>query len=59
MINFIISHLNDLWVVISSIITGASAISAITPTKKDDSIVSEFKKLMNVLALNIGNAKHA
>lgn len=59
MINFIISHLNDLWVVISSIITGASAISAITPTKKDDSLVAEFQKLMNVLALNIGNAKHA
>ena len=57
MINFIMTHLNDLWVAISSIITGASAITALTPTQKDDTIVAQLKKLMNLLALNIGNAK--
>ncbi len=59
MINFIMTHLNDLWIAISSVITGASAITALTPTKKDDTIVVQLKKLMNVLALNIGNAKTA
>lgn len=57
MLNFIINHLNDLWIVISSIVSGASAITALTPTQKDDNILAQFKKLMNVLALNIGNAK--
>ncbi|MBR6675630.1 MAG: hypothetical protein IKL32_06930 [Alphaproteobacteria bacterium] len=59
MLNFIINHLNDLWIVISSIVSGASAITALTPTQKDDNILAQFKKLMNVLALNIGNAKQA
>lgn len=59
MINFIMTHLNDLWVAISSVITGASVITALTPTQKDDTIVAQLKKLMNLLALNIGNAKTA
>lgn len=59
MLNFIINHLNELWIVISSVISGASAVTALTPTQKDDNILSQFKKLMNVLALNIGNAKQA
>lgn len=59
MINFIINHLSELWIVISSIISGASAVTALTPTQKDDNILAQFKKLVNVLALNIGNAKQA
>jgi hypothetical protein len=59
MLNFIINHLNELWIVISSAITGASAITALTPTQKDDNILAQFKKLMNILALNVGNAKQA
>ena len=35
MLNFIINHLNDLWIVISSAITGASAITALTPKRKN------------------------
>ncbi|MBR5130396.1 MAG: hypothetical protein IKV03_04145 [Alphaproteobacteria bacterium] len=57
MLNFIINNLNELWIVISSIVSGASAITALTPTQKDDNILSQFKKLMNILALNVGNAK--
>lgn len=57
MLNFIINHLNELWIIISSVISGASAITALTPSQKDDNILAQFKKLMNVLALNIGNAK--
>ncbi len=59
MLNFIINNLNEVWIVISSIVSGASAITALTPTQKDDTILAQFKKLMNVLALNVGNAKQA
>lgn len=38
----------------TAIVTGASALAALTPTKKDDNI---FNKLLNILALNVGGAK--
>ena len=49
MLNFIINHLNELWIVISSAITGASAITALTPTQKDDNILAQFKKTVKSL----------
>lgn len=59
MLNFLISSWNDILIAISSIISGASAISALTPTSKDDTVVSKIKKGVDILALNIGNAKPA
>ena len=59
MFDFIITNLEDLFVAISSIIAGASALCALTPTTKDDSVVSKTKKVLDVLALNIGQAKRA
>ena len=59
MLNFLISSWNDILIAISSIISGASVISALTPTKKDDNVVSKIKKGVDILALNIGNAKPA
>jgi len=44
-----------------SIITGAvavaSAIAALTPTPKDDTIVGKIYKVIDLLALNVGKAK--
>lgn len=57
MLNFLISSWNEILIAISSIISGASAISAMTPTQKDDNILSKIKKVVDLLALNIGNAK--
>ena len=57
MINFIITNFNDIFGAITSIIAGASALSALTPTKKDDKILSKLKSVLDIFALNIGNAK--
>lgn len=57
MIHFIITNWNDILISISSIVAGASALVALTPNKKEDSILMKTKKLLDILALNIGNAK--
>ena len=59
MLDFIISSWNDILIAISSIISGASALSALTPTKKDDTVLFTIKKGIDILALNVGNAKPA
>jgi len=43
--------------IITGVICGASIICALTPTPKDDQMISKFYKLVEVLALNIGRAK--
>ena len=56
--NFIITHLNEILVAITSVVTAASAICALTPTPKDDSVVSKIRQFLDVLALNVGKAKN-
>ncbi|GEM_PF-2125931 len=41
---------------LTSVVTAASAITALTPTKKDDKIRTCILSVLNFLALNIGNA---
>ena len=57
MIQFIMTNFNDILAAITSIIAGASALSALTPTTKDDSVLSKVKSFLDVFALNVGNAK--
>ncbi len=59
MIDFIMTNLNDLLIAVSSIVTGASAICALTPNGKKENVFSKMKKVLDVLALNVGNAKRA
>ena len=54
---FIITYFNDILIALTSIVTGASALSALTPTQKDDVFWNKIKKILNVFALNVGNAK--
>lgn len=42
---------------VTSVIAAASAIAALTPTPKDDAILAKIRGLIDVLALNVGNAK--
>jgi hypothetical protein len=42
---------------ILAVISAASAITALTPTPKDDQFVGRLYKILEVLALNIGKAK--
>lgn len=41
----------------TSLVTAASAVSAVTPTPKDDNFLSSVLGVLNVLALNIGHAQ--
>lgn len=43
-------------VYIPQIITAASIITALTPTPKDDELLARLRRLLNVLALNVGKA---
>jgi len=41
----------------TALITVASVASAMTPTTKDDAIVAKLSQFIDLLALNVGNAK--
>ena len=43
--------------ILTSVIAVASAIAALTPTPKDDTIVGKIYKVVDLLALNVGKAK--
>ena len=59
MLTFIMTYWNELLIAISSVVSGASAVAALTPTTKDDTVWNKVKKGIDVLALNVGNAKTA
>lgn len=59
MIQFIITKWDEILIAISGIVAGASALAALTPTTKDDSVLAKIKKVLDVCALNVGNAKTA
>lgn len=44
--------------IITLVISLCAAIAAVTPTPKDDTIVAKIMKVVNVLGLNVGNAKN-
>ena len=43
--------------ILTSVVPVASAIAALTPTPKDDTIVGKVYKVVDLLALNVGKAK--
>lgn len=55
--NFIITHIDELLVAVSAVVTAASAICALTPTPKDDAVLTKIRSFLDILALNIGKAK--
>ena len=56
-ITWISAHADQIVGALTSIVTGASALAALTPTPKDDSIIGKIYKVIDFLALNIGKAK--
>ena len=57
MIDYIIQNKEELFGVITAIIAAASAIAALTPTPKDDTIIGKAYKIIDWLALNVFRAK--
>lgn len=56
-VNYILENSDQLISVATAVVTAASAICAMTPTPKDDSIVAKVYKVIEWLALNVGKAK--
>lgn len=50
-------RLYELLGLVSTVVTIASAVAAMTPTKKDDNLVGKVRGFIDLLALNVGNAK--
>jgi hypothetical protein len=56
-ITYLVSNANDILLALSAVVAAASAIAALTPTPKDDSLVAKAYKIVDWLALNVGKAK--
>jgi predicted membrane channel-forming protein YqfA (hemolysin III family) len=57
MIQYFSENRDGVIAVITSVVAVASAICALTPTPKDDSLVRKLYILVEWLALNVGKAK--
>ena len=49
--------IKDIFAIITTVVTVASFIAAVTPTPKDDQLIGKLYKAIELLALNIGKAK--
>ena len=59
MMTFIMTYWNEMLIAVSGIISGASALAALTPTPRDDAFWSKIKKAVDLVALNVRYAKPA
>tara|TARA_Y100000593_G_scaffold87405_1_gene167816 strand:+ start:1219 stop:1407 length:189 start_codon:yes stop_codon:yes gene_type:complete len=44
--------------IVTGVIAAASAVAVLTPNKTDNKVVGAIRKLVDLLALNVGNAKN-
>ena len=51
-ISFMVEYWDDILLAITSIVTAASVIVKLTPTKKDDEVIGKIISLLNTLAIN-------
>jgi hypothetical protein len=56
-ISYLVANVDSLLFAVSAVVAAASAVAALTPTPKDDSIVSKAYKVLDWVALNVGKAK--
>jgi hypothetical protein len=56
-IAYLVSNVDSILLALSAVVAAASAVAALTPTPKDDSLVAKAYKVVDWLALNIGKAK--
>jgi len=58
MLDYIATNWFEIIEVVSLFIAAAAALAAMTPTPKDDSVLKALRKVVDVLALNVGKAKN-
>lgn len=57
MLDWLVTHIDLLLALASGLVTAASALAALTPTPKDDNWVAACRRVVDILALNIGHAR--
>ncbi len=58
MLDWITAHGSDILTIVTSVISVASVVAALTPTQADDNVVSILKKIADFFALNVLHAKN-
>jgi hypothetical protein len=56
-IAYLVSNVDSIITALTAIVAAASAVAALTPTPKDDSLSAKAYKVVDWLALNVGKAK--
>ena len=56
-IAFVTANYEAILGAITAVVAAASAIAALTPSETDNEIVNKIRKVVDLFALNIGNAK--
>ena len=54
----VIQVLSDIAAIAPMVVMVCSIIAAVTPTPKDDQWIAKLYKFIDILAINIGKAKH-
>ena len=55
-ISYLVANVDSILFAVSAVVAAASAVAALTPTPKDDSIVAKAYKVLDWVALNVGKA---
>jgi len=58
LITWTIAHSSDIYVAITSLVTAAAAITALTPSPKDDGAIKKVREILDKVAFNFGFAKN-
>ncbi len=56
-ISYLVANVDSILFAVSAVVAAASAVAALTPTPKDDSLVAKAYKVLDWVALNVGKAK--
>lgn len=58
MFEYLINNWDEVLNIVTAVIALAAAISAVTPTPKDDKVLEVIRKVVDALALNVRHAKN-
>lgn len=58
MIEYVVNNWDSIAAIVAAVVTVASGVASLTPTPVDDGVMRKVRKVVDVLALNVGNAKN-